>query len=72
MKVTELKINKTESWKIKDFLKEVNECDDTVAIMREGYYDDTVMVAAVGRVAMDYTMRKAECTFIDYSARIIK
>lgn len=72
MKVTELKINKTERWKIKDFLKEVNECADTAAILRDGYYDDTVTVAAVGILAMEYTMHKAECTFDDYSSRIIK
>lgn len=72
MKVTELKINKAERCKVKDFLAEVNECPDTAAILRDGYYDDTVTVAAVGTIAMDYTMSIAERTFGEYSSKVIK
>ena len=34
---------------------------------KEGYYEDTIIIAAIGTLAMEYTMRKVECTFSDYS-----
>ena len=72
MKVTEVRVNKTEKNKLAAFIDEVNECQDTVAILKEGYYEDTLTIAAVGTMAMEYTMRKVECTFNDYSIKIIK
>lgn len=72
MKVTLIRVSRTERDKTLAFIREVNDCEDTAAILKEGYYNDELTIAAVGRVAMDYTMRKAECTFDDYSSSIIK
>lgn len=69
MKVSTVRINKVEKDKIPAFISEVNECEDTAAI---GYYDDTLTIAAVGTLAMEYTLRKVECTFKDYSITTIK
>ena len=69
MKVNENKITKSnpEREKIPAFVEEVNQCPDTFAILKEGYSEDTIIIAAVGTLAMEYTMRKVECTFGDYS-----
>lgn len=72
MKVSTVRINKVEKDKIPAFISEVNECEDTAAILKEGYYDDTLTIAAVGTLAMEYTLRKVECTFKDYSLTTIK
>ena len=72
MKVTVVNINKTEKDKIPGFIKEVNECPDTAAVLKEGYYEDSLTLAAVGTLAMEYTLRKVECMFKDYSIRTIK
>lgn len=72
MKVTAVRVNKTEKDKFPAFIDEVNECPDTAAILKEGYYDDTLTIAAVGELAMEYTLRKVECTFNDYSITTIK
>lgn len=72
MKVTAIIIDKTEKDRIPAFMDEVNECPDTAAILKEGYYEDTVTIAAVGTIAMEYTLRKVECTFENYSIREIK
>ena len=71
MKVNEIKISKSNSGRKNihalRFIEEVNQCPDTYAILKEGYYEDTIIIAAVGTLAMEYTMRKVECTFSDYS-----
>lgn len=72
MKVTAVRVNKTEKNKFAKFIDEVNECPDTAAIFKEGHYEDTLTIAAVGTLAMEYTLRKVECTFNDYSITIIK
>lgn len=76
MKVNEIKISKSNSGRKNipalRFIEEVNQCPDTYAILKEGYYEDTIIIAAVGTLAMEYTMRKVECTFSDYSEREIK
>ena len=72
MKVTVVRVNKTEKNKLAAFIDEVNECPDTAAILKEGYYEDTLTIAAVGIMAMEYTMHKVECTFNDYSITIMK
>lgn len=72
MEVTAVRVNKTEKNKIPSFIKEVNECPDTWAILTERYYDDTLTIAAVGTLAMEYTLRKVECTFNDFSITTIK
>ena len=41
-------------------------------MLKEGYYEDSLTIAAVGSIAMEYTLRKVECTFDDYSITIIK
>lgn len=72
MKVIAVRVNKTEKYKFAAFIDEVNECPDTAAILEEGYYKDTLTIAAVGALAMEYTLRKVECTFNDYTITIIK
>lgn len=72
MKVTLVRVDKTEKDKIPAFIKEVNECEDTAAVLKEGYYDDTLTIAAVGTLAMEYTLRKLECLFEDYSITTVK
>ena len=72
MKVSTVRINKVEKDKIPAFISEVNECPDTAAILKEGYYDDTLTIAAVGTLAMEYTLRKVECLFEDYSITTVK
>ena len=69
MKVNEIKISKSNPRReeIPAFIEEVCQCPDTYAILKEGYYEDTIIIAAVGTLAMEYTMRKVECTFSDYS-----
>lgn len=66
MKVTKVKVDKTEKGEIPAFVQEVNECADTWCELREGYYYDTLTIVAVGKLAMEYTLRKVECTFNDY------
>lgn len=72
MKVAVVRVNKTEKDKFAAFIDEVNDCPDTAAILKEGYYEDTLTIAAVGTLAMEYTLRKVECTFNDYSITTIK
>ena len=72
MKVTLVRVAKTERGKIHGFISEVNECPDTAALLTEGYYDDVLTIAAVGELAMEYTLRKMECTFKEYSITTIK
>lgn len=72
MKVTIVRVNKTEKGKVPDFIKEVNDQADTFAMVKEWYNCDEVFVTAVGELAMEYTLRKAESTFNDYSFTIIK
>lgn len=72
MKVSIVRITKVEKDKIPAFISDVNECPDTAAILKEGYYDDTLTIAAVGTLAMEYTLRKLECTFKDYSITTVK
>ena len=72
MKITFVIVNKTERDKLAAFIDEVNECQDTAAFLKEGYYDDTLIIAAVGILAMEYTLRKVECTFIDYDITTVK
>lgn len=72
MKVTLVRINKTEKGKLSGFIKEVNNEEDTVAILKEGYYEDSLTIASVGSIAMGYILRKVECTFDDYSITVIK
>ena len=71
MKVTLVRIAKTEKDKLPAFIDEVNECPDTAAILKEGYYDDSLTLAAVGTLAMEFTLRKVECTFNNYSITTI-
>lgn len=72
MKVTEVKVNKTEKNKLAAFIAAVNECEDTAAFLKEGYYDDILTIAAVGSLSMEHTLRKVECTFNEYSITTIK
>ena len=72
MKVSTVRINKVEKYKIPAFISEVNECPDTAAILKEGYYDDTLTIAAVGTLAMEDTLHKVECLFEDYSITTVK
>lgn len=72
MKVTEVKVNKTEKNKLAAFIAAVNECEDTAAFLKEGYYDDILTIAAVGALSMEHTLRKVKRTFKDYSITTIK
>lgn len=68
MKINEIKILKSnpEKRKISSFIEEVNQCPDTYAVLIDRYHEYVIIIVAVGTVAMEYTMRKAECTFTDY------
>lgn len=72
MKVSIVRVNKTEKDKFSAFIDEVNECPDTFAILKEGYNDDILIIASAGILAMEYTLRKVECTFIDYTITTIR
>ena len=72
MKVSFVRVNKTEKDKFSAFIDEVNECPDTFVILKEGYYDDILTIVAVGTLAMEYTLRKVECTFIDYTITTVR
>lgn len=68
MKINEIKILKSnpEREKISAFINEVNECSDTYAVLIDRNHEYIITIVAVGTLAMEYTMRKVECTFTDY------
>ena len=69
MKINEIKILKSnpEKEKISAFIEEVNRCPDTYAVLIDRYHEYIIIIVSVGTVAMEYTMRKLECTFTDYT-----
>ncbi len=72
MKVTKVRVNKAEHGKLSGFINEMNEKEDFAVLLHEGYYDDTLTIAAVGQLAMEYAIRNVEGSFNDYSIQIIK
>lgn len=72
MKVTKVRITKSEKNKVPAFISEVNACPDTFVTREEWYYCDELVIVAIGTLAMEYTMRKVECTFDDYSTTILR
>lgn len=71
MKVTLVQVGTTCIDEIPAFIKEINECEDTAALLKEGC-EGTFTIAAVGVIAMDYAMSLVERYFGDYSSKIIK
>lgn len=72
MKTVVVMFDKNEKEKVDTFVEIVNKCPDTVAFFCGENFHEFMVIAAVGKLAMEYTLRKLRCTIKDYSITTIK